>query len=290
MLARRLAQRVARPQFARGFAAVGDKFPNVDVDFGFPPSKVNMAERLAGKKRAFSGACTLEQSMPRMAVVLFPGFELLDVAAPGELLGAMPDVVELIYCAQTPGPIASCALGNAGPSMVATGHLADGGRIVTDGDAFRPDAILVPGGQGVRTEVHNEWLLSWLRDAAEHSKSVLTVCTGSWLLGASGALDGIPATSNKAALRQGKPQEAAPGVLWQMEARWVEHEIEREGQKTLFVTASGVSAGGDAALALAARLAGREKARELAHRAEWTWQEDPSVDPFAKEYQLSTGK
>jgi len=55
MLARRLAQRVARPQFARGFAAVGDKFPNVDVDFGFPPSKVNMAERLAGKKTIVVG-------------------------------------------------------------------------------------------------------------------------------------------------------------------------------------------------------------------------------------------
>jgi len=48
---------VARPRFSafRGFAAVGDKFPAVDVDFGFPPTKVNMGERLAGKKTIVVG-------------------------------------------------------------------------------------------------------------------------------------------------------------------------------------------------------------------------------------------
>mmetsp|Transcript_83723 Transcript_83723/g.148098 ORF Transcript_83723/g.148098 Transcript_83723/m.148098 type:complete len:226 (-) Transcript_83723:135-812(-) len=222
----------------------------------------------------------------RMAVVLFPRFELLDVAAPGELLGCMSDVIELTYCAQQAGPVSSSALGVTGPSMVATGQLAEGGLIRSDEETWKPDAILVPGGMGVRTEVHNTWLLDWLRTAAANCKVVLTVCTGSWLLGSSGALDGIPATSNKAALRQGLPQKAAPEVLWQLEARWVEHEIERNGQRTLILTSSGVSAGGDAALALASHLAGREKAREVAYRAEWTWQEDPGVDPFAKEYQL----
>lgn len=31
-------------------AAVGDKFPAVSIDYGFPPTKVDMAKRLAGKK------------------------------------------------------------------------------------------------------------------------------------------------------------------------------------------------------------------------------------------------
>jgi len=60
MLARRLLPQLraaARPSFAafRGFAAVGDKFPAVEVDYGFPPTKVNMAERLAGKKTIVVG-------------------------------------------------------------------------------------------------------------------------------------------------------------------------------------------------------------------------------------------
>mmetsp|Transcript_52912 Transcript_52912/g.136897 ORF Transcript_52912/g.136897 Transcript_52912/m.136897 type:complete len:183 (+) Transcript_52912:96-644(+) len=70
MLARRLLTQthsLARPQF-RGFAAAGDKFPAVDVDFGFPPKKVNMGERLAGKKTivvglpgAFTPVCSGQQ-------------------------------------------------------------------------------------------------------------------------------------------------------------------------------------------------------------------------------------
>lgn len=29
--------------------AVGDKVPSIDLDYGFPPQKVNLAERVAGK-------------------------------------------------------------------------------------------------------------------------------------------------------------------------------------------------------------------------------------------------
>lgn len=37
------------------YAAVGDKFPAVEIDFGFPPTKVDMAERLANKKTIVVG-------------------------------------------------------------------------------------------------------------------------------------------------------------------------------------------------------------------------------------------
>jgi len=36
-------------------AAAGDKVPAVDLDFGFPPEKVNMAERFASKKAIIVG-------------------------------------------------------------------------------------------------------------------------------------------------------------------------------------------------------------------------------------------
>ena len=42
--------------FSRSMAvSVGDKFPAVSVDFGFPPEPVDMAERLAGKKTIIVG-------------------------------------------------------------------------------------------------------------------------------------------------------------------------------------------------------------------------------------------
>ncbi|MEQ8371402.1 MAG: hypothetical protein RIE31_12005 [Alphaproteobacteria bacterium] len=47
------------------------------------------------------------------------------------------------------------------------------------------------------------------------------------------------------------------------------------------VTASGVSAGIDAALAVIARLLGGEAARQAALWAEYEWRGDPARDPFA---------
>merc|ERR1712232_727353 len=131
----------------------------------------------------------------KMAVVLFNDFELLDVAAPGELLGAAPTVARLFYCAQASGPVQSnCLLGvggTVGLSFMATHVLKEGGLIAdaTTGDVLRPNSIFVPGGKGMRTEVHNHFMLKWLQEAADASEVVFTVCTGSWLLGATGALD-----------------------------------------------------------------------------------------------------
>jgi len=34
---------------------VGDLIPDVELDFGFPPTKINMRERLAGKKTILMG-------------------------------------------------------------------------------------------------------------------------------------------------------------------------------------------------------------------------------------------
>jgi len=44
-----------------------------------------------------------------------------------------------------------------------------------------------------------------------------------------------------------------------------------------------VAAGGDAALALIARLAGDAEAERVATAAEWTWHRDADTDPFATE-------
>jgi len=253
-----------------------------------------------------------------VAAVLFPGFELLDVAAPGELLGADGRHFRVIYCAEHPEtPVRSSCMevknGAAGPSWVATHRLVLDGeqakvarakgasKEAPDGDRPReeatveeeldelvPDVVLVPGGKGVRREVNNEFLKEWLRTASSSPQVqvMFTVCTGSWLLGAAGALDGMKATSNKTALAAGRPQAAAPAVEWVMKARWVEHFIEQEEggtRRKLFLTSSGVSAGGDASLALIAHVSGSaDHAEAIARDAEWTWHKDSANDPFAR--------
>jgi transcriptional regulator GlxA family with amidase domain len=58
------------------------------------------------------------------------------------------------------------------------------------------DAFLIPGGFGTRQELHNERLHDFVR-AQPESCLLTSVCTGSWIYGAMGLLDGLAATNRK---------------------------------------------------------------------------------------------
>jgi transcriptional regulator GlxA family with amidase domain len=63
-------------------------------------------------------------------------------------------------------------------------------------DAPDLDAFLIPGGYGTRQELHNRRLHTYIRSLP--SDCLLTsVCTGSWIYGTMGLLDGIAATNRK---------------------------------------------------------------------------------------------
>jgi transcriptional regulator GlxA family with amidase domain len=64
--------------------------------------------------------------------------------------------------------------------------------------ADRPamDAFLIPGGFGTRQELHNERLHEFIRSQPE-STMLTSVCTGSWIYGTMGLLDGLAATNRK---------------------------------------------------------------------------------------------
>lgn len=58
------------------------------------------------------------------------------------------------------------------------------------------DAFLIPGGFGTRQELHNRRLHDYIRTLP--SSCLLTsVCTGSWIYGKMGLLDGVAATNRK---------------------------------------------------------------------------------------------
>ena len=66
------------------------------------------------------------------------------------------------------------------------------------GFADRPamDAFLIPGGFGTRQETYNARLHEFVR--ALPARTILaSVCTGSWIYGRMGLLDGLPATNRK---------------------------------------------------------------------------------------------
>ncbi len=196
-----------------------------------------------------------------VGVLLFEGFELLDVFGPLEAWGMHAEAGgwTIVTAAETAGAVKSAQ----GPRAMADYALADCPRI---------DVILVPGGKGTRREVSNASLLEWLRRRADEAEIVTSVCTGAALLARAGLLDGRRATSNKFSFNWVAGQ--GPAVEWMKQARWVE-----DGK---FATSSGVAAGIDMTLALIARLAGVETAEQIAIRMEYEWHRDPSWDPFAR--------
>jgi transcriptional regulator GlxA family with amidase domain len=58
------------------------------------------------------------------------------------------------------------------------------------------DAFLIPGGFGTRQELHNRRLHDYIRSLPA-STLLTSVCTGSWIYGKMGLLDGLPATNRK---------------------------------------------------------------------------------------------
>src|SRR4026209_393907 len=203
----------------------------------------------------------------RVAVVLFEGFTVLDVYGPVQAFAsartARPDGswhrhFEIVTVAEKAGPVKA----GEGPTTHAD-------YAFSDAPAY--DILLVPGGFGTRQAINNAPLLLALTAASRKAAITTTVCTGSALLARTGLMDGRPATSNKIAwdwvVQQG------PKVLWQRKARWVDDGA--------LVTESGVSAGTDMALALIARMHGREMALTTARNMEYTWHEQADDDPFA---------
>jgi putative intracellular protease/amidase len=205
-----------------------------------------------------------------IGIVLFDGFELLDVYGPLEIWNSLTNLFRIVTVGEKPGPVSPSRGPNApagGPQTVVAQTLL----------ACEPlDVVFVPGGHGTRREVANPVLLDWLRRQTASAEFVASVCTGSAVLAAAGVLDGRRATSNKAAFAWVRSQ--GPRVTWVPEARWVV-----DGK---YWTSSGVSAGIDMALALLAHIAGEPRARTLAQYLEYEWHDDPAWDPFATLHKL----
>ena len=200
-----------------------------------------------------------EKETRTLGVVLYPGFELLDVYGPVEMFGNLGKRMKVVMVAEEAGEVAS----TQGPKVVADYSFEDAPPL---------DLLLVPGGFGTLRELQNETFLSWLRERSAQAEIVTSVCSGSALLAKACLLDGRRATSNKQYF--GLAEQQGPDVEWVKEARWVD-----DGDR---VTSSGVSAGIDMALAVISRLYGEAVAENLANQTEYQWHRDADVDPFAR--------
>jgi transcriptional regulator GlxA family with amidase domain len=174
----------------------------------------------------------------QIVIALFDRFTALDAIGPHQVLHHLGDA-EVIFASERERGVTD----ESGTlTLRATASYAD---------LPRPDVIVIPGGPGQAAQMTPGPLQDWLVEADKTSAWTTSVCTGSLILAGAGLLKDRKATTY-----------------------WLAHEelrhlgaIPQPGERYVFdgkyVTAAGVSAGIDMALALAGRLAGDEVAQRI---------------------------
>jgi transcriptional regulator GlxA family with amidase domain len=174
----------------------------------------------------------------QIAIGLYEGFTALDAIGPYQVLTNLPGA-EVVLCAERTGQLVD-----------------DNGLLRLDishsfADVASPDMLLVPGGLVTRRlAVAGEPIVEWIRQAHATTTYTTSVCMGALLLGAAGVLDGLTATTHWIAY----------DALESFGATATEQRVVFDGK---VVTAAGVSAGIDLALALVGVMAGIETAEAI---------------------------
>lgn len=185
--------------------------------------------------------------MKTVAMVLFPDFLLLDMAGPLEVFSIANRYLDAVnhYRIVTLGTEHGPLRASNGVSVLADQHL--------DQAEHAYDLLLVPGGPGAYNERHPA-LLNWLQAAAPRAGRYGSICTGAFVLGHAGLLDGHRVTTHwhyTERLIKGFPK-----------ARVENDQIYLQDGR--LITSGGVTAGIDLALAVVAQDHGKKVAVDVA--------------------------
>jgi transcriptional regulator GlxA family with amidase domain len=184
-----------------------------------------------------------------VAIALFEDMQSLDAVGPGQVFASAntlrgSEAYRVKFVAVRPGAVRT----SAGFALSADAL-----------NAAPPDSIdtlIVPGGDdaGIRGAIANERLVAWLGRAARHSRRACSVCTGAFLLAATGALKGRRVATHWHSTEL--LQRTFPDLDVDAQAIYV-----NDGK---FWTSAGVTAGIDMSLALVEQDLGRDLAVDVA--------------------------
>jgi transcriptional regulator GlxA family with amidase domain len=185
--------------------------------------------------------------MKVVCIVLYPDFLLLDMAGPLEVFSIANRYLEPSqgYEITTVGTEQGLIRASNGIKVQADLALATAPRTC--------DLLLVPGGPGAYNERH-VGLTDWLRKAAPRARRYGSICTGAFILGHAGLLDGRRVTTHWH--YTDRLIKAFPLAQVQTEQIYL-HDRQ-------LVTSGGVTAGIDMALSIIAQDHGRKVALDVA--------------------------
>ncbi|HEX6839125.1 MAG TPA: DJ-1/PfpI family protein [Polyangia bacterium] len=184
----------------------------------------------------------------KVAIVVYPGVELLDFAGPGEVFSAAGGgAFDVFTVAATREPIVSQGFVRVTPDHAIA-------------DSPKPDIVVVPGGNA-SAAYGDPKLMAWLKEHAASAELTMSVCNGAIVLAKAGLLDGLRATSHWGAIAS---LRKFPRVTVAADERFVD-----DGR---IITTQGVSAGIDGALHVVERLLGAEAAWQDARYMMYHWE------------------
>jgi transcriptional regulator GlxA family with amidase domain len=122
----------------------------------------------------------------RLGIYVFKDAEIVDFAAPYGVFSVarrFDPELDVFFIADSQRPVQA----QAGFTVLPNYSFSDRPSV---------DAFLIPGGFGTRQELYNQRLHEYIR-ALPNATLLTSVCTGSWIYGRMGLLDGLPATNRK---------------------------------------------------------------------------------------------
>lgn len=185
--------------------------------------------------------------MKTVAVVLYPDFLLLDMAGPVEVFS----IANRYLAAEQHYRIITVSAGEQ--RVRASNGITVHSDYLLDQAPAGNDLVLVPGGPGAYCAPHTE-LLPWLNMAAEQSRRYGSICTGAFILGHAGLLDGHQVTTHWHYTE--RLTKAFPKAMVGTDQIYV-HDRK-------LISSGGVTAGIDLALSIVAEDHGRSVALDVA--------------------------
>ena len=125
-------------------------------------------------------------------VLAYPSVQLLDVTGPLQVFASANDMA---VAAGAPPPYAIRVVAQGGQHVTTSAGVGLTTDTLPQFDAPL-DTLIIAGGKGVKVASDNLQLVDWVRARAGHARRVASVCTGAFLLAASGMLDGRRATTH----------------------------------------------------------------------------------------------
>lgn len=183
-------------------------------------------------------------------MLVFPAVQMLDVTGPLQVFATANDIAT--RAGRAP-PYALRVVAKDG------GHVTASAGVGFVAEALPPavaalDTLVIAGGQGVAAAAADPALLAWIRARAMTARRTASVCTGAFLLAASGVLDGRRASTHWSVCAD--LARRFPAVRVEPDPIFV-----RDGPVW---TSAGVTAGIDLALALVEEDLGRDLALAVA--------------------------